>query len=204
LADGTVGYYEINEDPGGETRIFKLIKEGKLKPREAGSQLSAFVEPYPWGDIWLRTVDGKKKWALTRDNASYSFPKLSPDGSKVLAVLASHTSDLVILDTSGIVLTSLGVGFVEISPGVFAGGASSRAQWSPDSKRIVYTWIVESEEHPEEETSDLYVINADGSGRIKVTDTPDEAEHDPVWSPDGRRLACHSANTGKLFSIKLD
>jgi Tol biopolymer transport system component len=39
--------------------------------------------------------------------------------------------------------------------------------------------------HPHE---DVYVVNADGSGLRRLTDDPD-AEFDPSWSPDGRRIA---------------
>lgn len=37
--------------------------------------------------------------------------------------------------------------------------------------------------------ADLVVINADGSGRTKLTDTGDDSESQPVWSPDGTRIA---------------
>ena len=70
-------------------------------------------------------------------------------------------------------------------------------------KHIVYTWLVESEQHPEAETSDLYIINADGTGKTQITNTPSEAEHDPVWSPDGSKIAYHTDNTGKVFVIKV-
>jgi dipeptidyl aminopeptidase/acylaminoacyl peptidase len=38
-------------------------------------------------------------------------------------------------------------------------------------------------------SADLAVINVDGSGRMKLTDTPDDSESQPVWSPDGARIA---------------
>jgi Tol biopolymer transport system component len=204
MNDGTVGYYEVHEHRDQETKIFKVIRQGKLTEQEALKHIEVFVRPYPWGDIWMRSVDGKTEWAVTEDDTSYSFPKLSPDGSNILAVLGSYTLDLVILDTCGTVITELDVGFKEVSPGIFAGGASSGVQWSPDSKKVVLTWFVESEQHPEEETSDLYIVNADGTGKLQLTDTPHEAEHNPVWSPNGTKIACHSDNTGKVFVINVD
>ena len=195
LADGTVGYYEIHEKPEGETKIFRIIEGGKLKPEIALKQMQTAGEG-------LESIDGTIRKKIPIDK-KYSFLKLSPDGTKILAVFASNSSDLAILDTNGNELRKLGLGFTEISPGIFAGGASSRAQWSPDSKKIVYTWLVESEQHPEAETSDLYIINADGTGKTQITNTPSEAEHDPVWSPDGSKIAYHTDNTGKVFVIKV-
>lgn len=36
--------------------------------------------------------------------------------------------------------------------------------------------------------SDIFLINSDGSGRTNLTDTPDIAETQPSWSPDGNRV----------------
>ena len=58
---------------------------------------------------------------------------------------------------------------------------------SPDGKRIAFTSNVDG-------TPDLYMINADGTGRRRVTNTP-VAESAPSWSSDGHEL---------LFSIGRD
>lgn len=42
---------------------------------------------------------------------------------------------------------------------------------------------------------DVYVINADGSGRTKLTDNPAE-DFDPVWSPDGTQIAFRTHRDG--------
>lgn len=196
LRDGTVGYYVIHEKPEEEKRVFKVIKEGSLRPEEAVKQVQLAGEG-------LETIDGILKKRVPVGN-TYRSLTLSPDQTKILAVLSSYASDLVVLDLDGNELARFDVGFTEISPGVFAGGASTRARWSPDGDKVVYTWFVESEVHPEEETSDLYIINADGTEKIQITNTPDEAEHNPVWSPDGTRIACHSESTGEIFVIKIE
>jgi Tol biopolymer transport system component len=46
---------------------------------------------------------------------------------------------------------------------------------------------------------DIYVVNADGSGKTRLTRHPAE-EFDPAWSPDGTRIA-FSRHTGRRFQI---
>jgi Tol biopolymer transport system component len=59
---------------------------------------------------------------------------------------------------------------------------------SPDSRRIVFL----SERSG---GSDVYLMNADGTGLARVTHTP-WAEEKPAWAPDGRHLAVASSPTG--------
>jgi molecular chaperone DnaK len=55
--------------------------------------------------------------------------------------------------------------------------------WSPDGKRIAYT-----RDAPQGGVTDIWVINADGTGNRAVTSGPDR-DMDPTWSPDGAWLA---------------
>jgi len=51
--------------------------------------------------------------------------------------------------------------------------------WSPDGKRVAYHRY----KHPD--TNEIYVINADGSNKVLLTDSG----HNPSWSPNGKRIA---------------
>src|SRR5690606_13835349 len=53
--------------------------------------------------------------------------------------------------------------------------------WSPDGQRLVFTGY-------DGGLSDLFVINADGTGLQRLTNDK-YADMHPVWSPDGRTLA---------------
>ena len=41
---------------------------------------------------------------------------------------------------------------------------------------------------------DLYAISIDGTGKAKVTSSPDSSDLRPSWSPNGNQLACQSRN----------
>ncbi len=55
-------------------------------------------------------------------------------------------------------------------------------RWSPDGKRIAFQTNFRGH-------SQIYIMNADGSGRQQVTNAPAPGVVYPIWSPDGKRLA---------------
>jgi hypothetical protein len=61
--------------------------------------------------------------------------------------------------------------------------------WSPDGQRIAFTRFGLT-------TSDIWVMNADGSDQIALTDSPQVDEGFPAWSPDGQRLAYTTRRDG--------
>ena len=64
----------------------------------------------------------------------------------------------------------------------------SDPQVSPDGKWIAYT-VGTIDLEKDKRDSDLWMVSADGSDRIRLTSTPETSESSPRWSPDGRYLA---------------
>jgi Tol biopolymer transport system component len=50
---------------------------------------------------------------------------------------------------------------------------------------------------------DIYVMDADGSERTRLTDNPAE-DFDPVWSPDGKTILFESFRDGNYESYAVD
>jgi len=71
-------------------------------------------------------------------------------------------------------------------------GTAWRPSWSPDGTRIAFT----SNETGAVRDADLYVMNADGSGRTRLTDTP-QIEEDTAWAPDGSVIAVMRLDIGE-------
>jgi len=66
-------------------------------------------------------------------------------------------------------------------------------RWSPDGTRIAFSAVVNGR-------PDVFIMNADGSGLVNVTQHP-AGDASPSWSPDGERLAFSSDRDGPLDDI---
>jgi TolB protein len=153
--------------------------------------------------IWLvSTTDGTARYLARGEDAAWS-----PDG-KQLAIIRSPSSgapqdrlQIVFVTTDGKELntitaqvigpppptprplptppnpyTPMPIFLLPIRP--FVQGID----WSPDGQRIVYGMAF-----PDNDRSNLFIINTDGSGLRQLT--VDGYSADPAWSPDGRKIA---------------
>lgn len=71
-------------------------------------------------------------------------------------------------------------------------------RWSPDGRRIAF------KSNRGGNTYDLYVMDADGSNPVRLTDHPAN-DHDPAWMPDGQSLIFNSErdSRGDLYRVWL-
>jgi len=104
-------------------------------------------------------------------------------------------------DIAGIVLAAIPVlvvvGFVihsvyfsESSSDVHTGSP----RWSPDGKKITFVFA------EQDSNSDIHVMNADGSGLVNLTNSP-ENEYNPRWSPDGKKIIFVFAGQDRNYEI---
>ncbi len=117
----------------------------------------------------------------TNDQATWS-----PDGSRI-AFRSTRSGSSAVW-----VMNADGSGQVEL---VADGGSSKKPMspaWSPDGSRIAYI-----------SDGDVWIIDADGTNAVKVTDTPSIVERGPVWSPTGTRLAFDNSS-GEVGIVYVD
>jgi dipeptidyl aminopeptidase/acylaminoacyl peptidase len=65
----------------------------------------------------------------------------------------------------------------------------SDPQWSADGKRIAFVSNRTGKEYEENRNTDVWVINADGTGTLTKISDHDEADNQPRWSRDGKWIA---------------
>jgi Tol biopolymer transport system component len=128
---------------------------------------------------------------LTNDTATYRFPSISPDGTRVVAIRNDANStnpgaDLVVIDVASQAQTTITndfATFTEMSP-----------DWTSDGLQLIYA----AADRNNPGNNDLILINADGSGTpIPILEArSDGDEIYPVSSPDGNYIAFASNRSG--------
>lgn len=164
--------------PDGHTLAFTREID-RLPPATVGGK--RFEEGFQGSSIW--TVDlltgDRRQLTPWVGRGSYTASSFSPDGS---SLLATHEGELL-SEPEPVALALDGTGLGRI----FEDGGSP--VYSPDGTRIAFLRSTMRNEENREGSSDLYVVNADGTGLRRLTRTPGRTELYPSWDPSGERLA---------------
>ena len=142
------------------------------------------ADPYAELGIHLISTDGSALHTLADvDDAEDTHPVWSPDGSQLLFVSTADNKEddsIDSCDRSVIYrVSSDGSDLLRLTEDDVE---SYDPVWSPDGRRVAYVVF-------ENESNEVYVMNADGSNRVRLTVPEDNAdEHLPSWSPDGAQV----------------
>jgi hypothetical protein len=132
---------------------------------------------------------------------SISSPKWSPDGQRIV-----FSGDMGDADTGPctvlVIANADGSGQTEIT-GCLTEVADYAPSWSPEGSKLAF----EHTFHPTlggPISSDIYTINADGSGLTKLTNngTSGSRVTNPAWSPDGSKIAF--GGSGGVYVMNAD
>jgi dipeptidyl aminopeptidase/acylaminoacyl peptidase len=124
-------------------------------------------------------------------------PQISPDGTKVIYTLVKTTPKHDDYETSLWIIPSAGGPARQLT----SGSRDSGARWSPDGKLVAFVRSTEKDGKPQ--PAQIYLLSMDGGEARPLTDVPKGAG-EPVWSPDGRRIAFSSTTLAKDFDAKKD
>lgn len=175
---GGPGNDRIDGGPGNDTLIGGAGSD--IVWGDAGNDTISVVDDMPDG----RVTGGPGRDRVTRDRLD-SRKRIS--GEIVLAVLSGP---IVLANGRSIWTMDLDGGnrkrvtLHKLPP---PGVGDTAPKWSPDGTRIAFQRTLSSGTN--QWTSDIWVVNWDGSGATNVTASPAYREHSPAWSPDGSRIA---------------
>jgi TolB protein len=208
---GFTGFRQVDDDPEPIYKLFSVQADGRgLKPIRGTDgatepvfspdgrtlaftrSLQRDAETKVGGKVWKEGFNGASIWTLDlltgkqrqltpwRDGVKYTASSFSPDGG---TLLATHQDDRLLSQSEPVALALDGSG----SRRLLEDGASP--VYSPDGTEIALVRRVEEYGDDRGESSDIYVIRADGTGLRRVTRTPGLYELFPSWDPSGERLA---------------
>jgi Tol biopolymer transport system component/beta-lactamase regulating signal transducer with metallopeptidase domain len=143
------------------------------------------------GGIYIMNSDGTDLRRLT-ENFDRG-PDWSPDGKRIAfhlyLITVNKPNQVHVMDVEG-------------SNRRMLHSWSSCPAWSPDGTEIAFhSW---RDGWNQWESSDIYVMNADGANVKRLTEPGPASEYDPSWSPDGAKIVFSSNRDGNFEIYVMD
>jgi serine/threonine protein kinase len=155
----------------------------------SGMMVNASDVDTSFSQLWMVSYPGGEGRRITSDLTDYSGTSLTTDSKALVSVQYDGTANIWVAP----------VGDLEHGRQITNGRHEGVAgiTWTPDN-RIVYTTNTTG-------TSDIYIMNADGSDQRPITTDPHE-DWSPAVSPDGRFVVFTSWRGGfpSLWRMDLD
>lgn len=193
--------YEIltmNVD-GSNVRRLTHTETGDLEPSLSpdGKKIAFVTAPSGGiGQISVMNADGTGRVQLTPSEFfNNAKPSWSPDGSRI-AWMGSSPNDGTYGGNNIFTMNADGSDIVRVPDSRNA----IKPRWSPDGSRFSYS-------NSFGDDAGLYTINADGTGKTRLTTIP---AFDSDWSPDGSQIVFGAADTSfsaqryEIWKINVD
>lgn len=181
----------IPAPPGGLDRLF-LYRERKRRRRRIGTIGMALILGVAGTLVAVRAFapHDRSKPAAPLQHGAISFVR-----GTILAGASIPDAEIYLMEPDG-------SGVRKLTDAASEGKVAAEPAWSPDGTRIAF--VLSTPEHlgAYAGDGDLYVMNADGTGRTKLTDGLRDAH--PAWSPEGDRIVFVRDQGNSLVVMNAD
>jgi TolB protein len=158
-------------------------------------RLRAEAEPFNTSDLFVMNTDGTEQTRLTPGSSATWSPdsrmitfhaSASSTGRPIKTDpgAATNDSDIFVMNVSDFLKKGARPRNITNSPAAI----DDDADWSPTRGKIVFTSHAVTDNPQDSVTAEIYVINADGTGKASRLTHNIEEERAPTWSPDGTRI----------------
>ena len=165
-------------------------------------------------DIWAMNADGSDPVNLTNTSGTSDDeiePAWSPDGTRIAYTrIGCEPPDrgahcVFVMNADGAGQKNLtpekSMQQCPNSPGYYFNGSSRSPAWSPDGQKIAFSGPLIC---PHVIGKDIWVMNADGSGKTNLINDDTTGDQKPIFSPDGTAILFESnrdSDTLELYAM---
>ena len=203
--------WQINHLQEGTGTSLKLTGEiaDDLEPdwSPSGSKVAFAMHDNNVRQIFTVDIVGGGLRKLTSGTVDLYTPKWSPDGAKIVFVsqlsipersfetCVYPSGSIFVMNADGSNIHDVTANHEEIRDCINVTPA-----WSPDSRRIAFASFkinIQSKQYfanllynfwATTKYPDIFIVDADGSNLINITETSKDSEISPAWSPDGKKI----------------
>jgi TolB protein len=193
LTNNSYGDWFPSISPDGKTIVFD------------SNRLRTESEPYNTSDLFLMNIDGSGQKQLirgssatwSRDSKSLAYHASVSGTGKPIAIFpgaAANDSDIFVMS-----VVRKGAKPKNITNNPTA--VDDDPDWSPTEDKIVFISKDAKDDMRNPVSAEIYIINANGTGKpIRLTNNSEE-ERAPTWSPDGKRILFMCRRGGTDFEL---
>lgn len=141
--------------------------------------------------LWMMNVDGSDRKRVIKE-WTFGDCSLSPDGKRLIFSKPNKSEKNDILSSiENRDIYEIDIENHNLKRLTNMGGSAEQPCWSPDGRKIVFTFTYGKEEHYRKE---IYTMDADGKNIKRLTNNSFD-DDSPSWSPDGKRIVFMAGET---------